>query len=192
MKISSTRKIVVTGLLAALSSVLMYLNFALPFSLPFLKIDFSDFPALLASFSVGPLSGLAVCLIKNLISLPASSTLGFGELSNFILSSAFVVSAGLFYRKHKTKKGALIASLIGVFTMSVCAIFSNYFIVYPAYFKYSGFITEDTLLGIAGVDAVLKVVLLFNFPFTFFKGLLNFLVTFILYKRISPILQGRK
>ena len=192
MKSFSARKIVVTGLLAALSSVLMYLNFALPFSLPFLKIDFSDFPALLASFSVGPLSGVAVCLIKNLVSLPASSTVGFGELSNFILSSAFVLSSGIFYRRHKTKKGALIASAIGVVTMSVCAIFSNYFIVYPAYFKYSGFINEGVLLGIANVDSVMKVVLLFNVPFTFLKGLLNFIITFVLYKRISPILQGKK
>ncbi len=192
MKKNSARKIVVTGLLAALSSVLMYLNFALPFSLPFLKIDFSDFPALLASFAVGPVSGFVVCLIKNLISLPASSTMGFGELSNFILSTAFVLSSGIFYKKHKSKKGALIASAIGVVTMSVCAIFSNYFIVYPAYFKFSGFMNEGLLLGIANVDSVMKVVLMFNLPFTFFKGLLNFLVTFLLYKRISPILQGRR
>ena len=73
MKTSPTRKIVVTGLLAALSSVLMYVNFALPFAPPYLKIDFSDFPALLASFSVGPISGLAVCLIKNIISLGQSA-----------------------------------------------------------------------------------------------------------------------
>lgn len=192
MKKTQTRKIVVTGLLAALSSVLMYLNFALPFSLPFLKIDFSDFPALLASFAVGPISGFAVCLIKNLVSLPASSTVGFGELSNLILSSAFVISAGVIYRKNKTKKGAFIACLVGVATMSVCAVFSNYFIVYPAYFKYSGFINEGVLLGIANVDSVMKVVLLFNLPFTFLKGTLNTLVTFILYKRISPILQGKK
>lgn len=192
MKKSTPRKIVVTGLLAALSSVLMYLNFALPFSLPFLKIDFSDFPALIASFAVGPISGLAVCLIKNLISLPASSTMCLGELSNFILSSTFVLVSGIIYKNNKTRKGAFVACAMGLIAMSVCTVFSNYFIVYPAYFKFSGFINENVLLSIANLDSVFKVVLAFNLPFTFFKGLLNAIVTFLLYKRISPILQGRR
>ncbi|MBE6700638.1 MAG: ECF transporter S component [Ruminococcaceae bacterium] len=194
MKRNYTRKIVVTGLLAALSSVLMYLNFALPFAPSYLKIDFSDFPALLASFSVGPLSGLAVCLIKNLVSLPASSTGFVGELSNFILSSLFVLFAGLYYKKHRTKKGALTASLIGMFVMAFSAIFTNYFLVYPAY---SRIMPIEVIIGMSSkiipwIDSTLKVVLIFNFPFTLLKGALNALVTFLLYKRISPIIQGKR
>lgn len=194
MKASSTRKIVVTGLLAALSSVLMYLNFALPFAPSYLKIDFSDFPALLASFSVGPFSGLAVCLIKNLVSLPASSTGFVGELSNFLLSSAFVVTAGFYYKKHRSKKGAFVASVIGTVLMALTAIVTNYFLVYPAY---SRIMPVEVIIGMSAkiipwIDSVLKVVLVFNFPFTLLKGALNAIVTFILYKRISPIIQGKR
>ena len=193
-KIISTRKIVVTGLLAAVSSTLMYLNFALPFAPSYLKIDFSDFPALLASFSVGPLSGLVVCLIKNLISLPASTTGFVGELSNFLLSSSFVLLSGIYYKYHKTKKGALCSVIIGAFSMAFFAIFTNYFLVYPAY---SRIMPIEAIIGMSSkiipyVDSVLKVVLVFNFPFTLFKGFLNALLTFVLYKRLSHIIQGRK
>lgn len=194
MKASPTRKIVVTGLLAALSSVLMYLNFALPIAPSYLKIDFSDFPALLASFSVGPLSGFAVCLIKNLVSLPASTTGFVGELSNFLLSSVFVVTAGCYYKKHRSKKGALAASLLGAFSMALAAIVTNYFLVYPAYSK---IMPIEVIIGMSSkiipwVDSVLKVVVIFNFPFTLLKGILNVILTFAVYKRISPIIQGRK
>ena len=194
MKTSSTRKIVVTGLLAALSSVLMYVNFALPIAPSYLKIDFSDFPALLASFAVGPVSGLAVCLIKNLVSLPASTTGFVGELSNFLLSSVFVVSAGIYYKHHRTKKGALVASLIGAFSMAFVAILTNNLLVYPAY---SRIMPIEVIIGMSAaiipwVDSVFKVVLVFNFPFTLLKGILNVIVTFAVYKRISPIIQGKR
>ncbi len=190
----STRKIVVTGLLAALSSALMYLNFALPFAPSYLKIDFSDFPALLASFSVGPLSGFAVCFIKNLLSLPASNTGFVGELSNFLLSSSFVLISGIYYKFHKTKKGALISVIIGALSMALFAIFTNYFFVYPAY---SRIMPIEVIIGMSSeivpyIDSVIKVVLLFNFPFTLLKGILNAFVTFVLYKRLSHIIQGKK
>lgn len=193
MKTLQTRKIVVTGLLAAVSSVLMYLNFALPFAPSYLKIDFSDFPALLASYAVGPVSGVFVCLIKNLVSLPASTTGFVGELSNFLLSSTFVLISGIYYQKEKTKKGALMASIIGAFTMAVMAVSTNYFLVYPAYSK---IMPISVIIGMSSkiipwIDSVIKVVLVFNFPFTLLKGLLNVVVTFAVYKRISPIIQGK-
>ena len=194
MKSSPTRKIVVTGLLAALSSVLMYLNFALSFAPSYLKIDFSDFPALLASFAVGPFSGFCVCLIKNLVSLPASTTGFVGELSNFLLSSVFVLTAGTYYKSHKNKKGALVASLLGAFSMALAAIITNYFLVYPAYSK---IMPVEAIIGMSSkiipwVNSVFKVVVCFNFPFTLLKGILNVLLTFAVYKRISPIIQGKK
>ncbi len=194
MKTNYTRKIVVTALLSALSSVLMFINFSLPFVPSYLKVDFSEFPALLASFSVGPLSGVAVCFVKNLINVFSSSTMGIGELSNFILGVLFVVPAGIYYRRHKTKKGALIASLLGTLVMSVFSVATNYFLVYPAY---QLVIPVEAIIGMSQklvpfVDSVLKVILVFNLPFTFCKGVLNVIITFLLYKRISPIIRGRK
>ena len=91
-----THKLAVTAMLAAAATVLMALDFPIPFLIPpFVKMDFSELPALLAAFSIGPLSGAAVCLVKNLINLAMSSTNGVGELCNFLLGVCFVIPEGL-------------------------------------------------------------------------------------------------
>ncbi|MBR4941280.1 MAG: ECF transporter S component, partial [Clostridia bacterium] len=62
-----TRKLVITAIMSALAFVLMLLEFSVPFVIPdFIKFDFSELPALICAFAVGPIWGGAVCLIKNL------------------------------------------------------------------------------------------------------------------------------
>ena len=100
------RFIAVTGILGAVSTVLMMLSFSVPFMPSFIKFDFSELPALIAAFSMGPLSGVAVCLIKNLINLTMTTTGGVGELSNFILGACLVLPAGLIYKYRKNRKTA--------------------------------------------------------------------------------------
>ena len=75
------RYLTVTAILSAFATVLMLLEFSVPFMPDFIKLDFSEFPALIAAFSMGPISGVSVCLVKNLIHLPLSATGGVGELS---------------------------------------------------------------------------------------------------------------
>ena len=98
---SYVRRLVVTAVLSALSAALMYLEFSVPVVPSFLKYDFSDLPALIAAFGVGPLAGVAVELIKNLIHLPMTATGGVGELANFIIGVCYVLPAGLIYRFRK-------------------------------------------------------------------------------------------
>ena len=115
------RKMTVTAILAAVSTVLMFLSFNVPFMPSFIKMDFSELPALIAAFAYGPLSGVIVCLIKNLINLLSTQTGGVGELSNFILGCAFVLPAGLIYKHKKTKKSAVLGALLGAVIMaSLC------------------------------------------------------------------------
>ena len=128
------RTIAVTGMLGALATILMFLEFPIPMLIPpFIKFDFSELPALLAAYAMGPVSGIAVCFIKNVINLLHSQTGGVGELSNFILGVCFVLPAGLIYKKKKTQKNALIGAFAGAVLMAVVSVFSNYFIVYPVY-----------------------------------------------------------
>ena len=68
------RKLVMTAMLAAVATVLMFLSFGIPLVPSYLKLDFSELPALIASFSIGPLSGVVVCLVKNLINLMNTTT----------------------------------------------------------------------------------------------------------------------
>lgn len=189
----SLRYITATAVLSALSTVLMMLSFSVPFMPSFLKLDFSELPALIASFSMGPVSGVLVCLIKNLLNLPFSTTGGVGELCNFLLGTCFVLPAGLIYRFRKNRRTALLAALLGALAMAFASLPLNYFISYPMYMK---FLPLEQIIGMyqaifPGVNGLFQCLLIFNVPFTFLKGLLDTILTFLVYKRISPLIHGR-
>ena len=190
----SVRRVTMTGLLAAIATVLMYLEFSVPFVPSFLKFDISELPALIAGFAFGPVEGVLVCLIKNLLKLPGTTTGCVGELANFLLGASFVLPAATLYRFKKGRKSALIGSLAGALLMGACSIPINYFITYPVYTK---FLPHDAIIGmyqaiLPGVDDLLSCLIIFNAPFTFLKGVVDAAITFLIYKRISPLLKGKK
>ena len=98
----NVRYLTVTAMLSAVAYILMFLDFSVPFMPSFIKMDLSELPALIGSFAMGPLCGVIICLVKNVLHLFITSTGGVGELSNFILGVAFVLPAGLLYKHKKT------------------------------------------------------------------------------------------
>ena len=191
---SRVRYIAMTGILSAIATVLMMLSFSVPFMPSFIKLDFSELPALIASFSMGPMSGVMVCLIKNLINLTMTTTGGVGELSNFLLGVFFVWPAGVLYHMHQNRRMALIASLVGAFCMASASLPSNYYLTYPVY---ANLMPLDLILRayqeiVPGVDGLFQCLLFFNVPFTLLKGLLDTALTFLVYKRISPLIKGKR
>lgn len=186
------RKIAVVGMLTALAEILMILDFSLPMLIPFfVKMDFSELPALIASFVISPLAGVAVCLLKNVIHLFFTSTGGIGELCNFLLGAMMVFPAGLIYKHMKTRKGAVIACLVGCVVMAVMSAPINYYISYPVYLKFMGLediISEYQKLNPA-VSNLWDALIWFNAPFTFVKGLLVSVITFVIYKPLSNALK---
>lgn len=188
-----THKLTVTAMLSALAAVLMFIDFSIPLVPSFIKLDVSELPGLLASFSLGPVYGVAVILIKDLINVARSTSSGVGEFCNFLLGAVFVFTAGLAYKKMKSRKGALIGSLIGAIAMAVLSFPINYYITYPFYLKlYS--MTAEQMVGVyqailPSVKSLSDCLLIFNTPFTLFKGLLDVALTFLIYKRLSPILH---
>lgn len=192
-KKTNVRAITVTAIMGALSTVLMMIEFSIPIMPSFIKLDFSELPALITSFAYGPVWGITVCLIKNLIHMFVSSTGCIGEISNFILGAVFVGVAGLIYKKKKDKKSALISCLISSAVMAVFSVFSNYFVVYPLYIKVLG-MTEEMILGmyqaiLPAVDNLFEAILIFNLPFNFVKTIIVSVICFVLYKRLSPIMK---
>ena len=191
----NVRKIAGTGVLSALAHVLMFLEFPIPMFIPnFIKFDVSELPALIASFAYGPVSGVFVCLIKNLLNLLIkSSTGGVGELSNFILGVLFVIPAGILYKYRKTRSAAALGSILGALLSAILSFFTNYYVVYPIYTK---FMPMEAIIGaykaiLPSVDSLKEALIIFNVPFTFCKFAIVTVVTFIIYKRISPILKGK-
>lgn len=194
MKTNSIRKMIVTAMLSAVSVVLMYLQIALPFMPSFIQFDVSDLPALIGAYAFGPLSGVIICALKNLIHLFVTTTVGVGELSNFILGTLFVLPAGLIYKYHKNRKGALLGALIGSVMMAVGGVFSNLFLIYPLFDKL--FWPYEAILAayqaiLPAADTMFKALVIFNLPFTLCKGLINSAICFGIYKPLSPILKGK-
>lgn len=192
IKRMNVRMITATGMLSAISFALMFMEFSVPFMPGFIKMDLSELPALIGAFAYGPIAGVIICLIKNLLHLFISSTGGVGELSNFLLGASFVLVAGFVYKWKKNRKSALIGSIAGALVMGIFSVFSNYFLVYPIYYN---FMPEEAILAayqliFSGVNNILECLIVFNMPFTFVKGILSVVITFLVYKRLSPILKG--
>ena len=193
-EVSKIRWMAVTAMMGAMATVLMMLDFSVPMLMPsFIKFDFSELPALIASFALGPLSGACVCLIKNVLNLVlhGSTTGGVGELSKLILGCAFVVPAGIIYKSKKSRKTAIIGSFVGALSMAVLSVFSNYFIIYPIY---ENFMPLEAIIGAyqkinPRVSGLLECLILFNLPFTFVKGAASAVITVLVYKYISPVLK---
>ena len=206
---SRTHRIAVPAMLSAAATVLMFLEFPIPFLIPsFVELDFSELPALLAAFSLGPVSGVVVCLVKNVIKgLLFSGTGGVGEMCNFLLGICFIIPAGLIYRYKRTRSGALMGALAGAVIMAVCSIPVNYFISYPVYTK---FLPMDVIISmyqeivqsfngllsragapfaLPAVNGLLGCLIAFNAPFTLLKGLLDMGLCFLIYKPLSPLLH---
>ena len=193
---TKVRALTGTAMLGAVAAVLMYLEFSIPIMPAFVKLDVSELPALIASFAYGPVSGVLVCLIKNLIKLPSTSTAAVGELFNFVMGALFVGVAGIVYKRNKTRKGAIVGALLGALVMAVVSVPYNYFIVYPAYVVMYH-LPLEAIIGMyqainPSVDGLLTCLLVFNLPFTFVKGVLDAVLCFLIYKPLSPILHGRK
>jgi len=192
----TTKKIAIIGVFGALSAVLLIFNFPVFFAPSFYKIDFADVPALIGGFALGPLTAGLIEIIKillNIIMEGGSQTAFIGELSNLLMSIAFVVSASFVYKKNHTKKGAIKSLIIGTVVLAIVGTVLNYVLIIPAYTKFMN-IPLEAIIGMGSkiipiIDSKLKLVLLCTLPFNLVKGLLQSLITFILYKRISPLLK---
>ena len=191
---TKTHRLTVAAMLSAVATVLMFVDFSVPFMPSFIKMDISELPALLAAFSLGPWFGVAVCLIKNLINCLRTTTGCVGELCNFLLGAIFVFTAGLTYQKfhhRKSRRGALIGSLVGAVAMAALSVPLNYYLTYPIY---SQFFPIDQIVGMyqainPSVNGLLDCLVTFNMPFTLLKGLLDVGICFLIYKPLSPLLH---
>lgn len=191
-KKTNVYRMAVIAILSAIAYILMFFEFSIPIMPGFIKLDLSDLPALLGAFAVGPWAGVLIALIKNLLHLTITTTGGVGELSNFILNAIFVLPAGLIYHRKKTKKSAVVGSVIGAVIMDIAGVFTNYLIVYPIYYRIM--IPEETILAayqaiVPSVETIFESLLIFNLPFNFGKCMISVVITCLIYNRLIPIFR---
>lgn len=174
-KTLNTNKFIKLSLLAAIAVVLMYVDFPVIPIFPWLKIDLSDMPALMGAFAFGPLSGIIIEFMKNLLILLVKGTsTGFvGEFANFLIGASLVWPAAMIYKINKTKKTAILGMIVGTISMEVLGILANVYIILPAF-------------GMSMSKAeLMQYVTVGLLPFNGIKGILVCLTTYLLYKKVS-------
>lgn len=194
-KVLTTANIAKIAILSAIAYVLMLIEFPLPFAPSFYKFDFSEVAVLLGGFAMGPAAGVIIEAVKVLLNLlfNGTVTMGIGELANFLIGCSLVVPASLIYKKHKTKKNALIGMIVGTLVMTIVGVLLNWIVLIPAFIKIAGY-PEDAIIGMGQaifpfIHNIFTLVIACVTPFNLFKGVVVSLITTILYKHVSPILH---
>lgn len=193
-KSTPLNKLIKVALLSAIAYILMFAELALPIFPNFLKLDVSDLPAIIGALALGPIYGVAVELIKNLLHLMQTTSGGVGELANFLVGTALIVPAGLIYQVKRTKLGAGLGLGIGVLTMALMGALANYYILLPFYQSMMPIeaIIEWASAVNSNITSLWTLILYAIVPFNLFKGALISIVTMLIYKPISPLLTGVK
>lgn len=163
------------SLLSAIAVILMYIDFPVIPLFPWLKIDLSEVPVLMGAFAFGPMTGIVIELIKNLLIIVFKGTYtGFvGEVANFIVGISLVVPASTIYKRNKTKKSAIIGMIVGILILEIVGIIANVYFLLPAY----GMKMDSSQL--------MQYVTLGLLPFNGIKGIIVSISTYLLYKRLS-------
>ncbi len=189
----TTSNMVKIAMLSAVSYVLMLFEFPLPGFPPFLQIDLSEIPVIVGAVAMGPLCGIFIELVKNILHLFNSTTFGVGELANFCVGISLVVPIGLFYKKKKDISHYVLGSVIGTILMIIVACIFNYYIMLPLFAKLSG-VEVQAFADMAGalnsrVKDVRTLIVFAFAPFNFIKAVVVSIIGYFVCKVLKPIFK---
>lgn len=191
----TTKDLIKIAILGAVATVIYYLDFPVPFMPGFIKLDLSNVVALFTGFALGPIPGILVCLIKDVIHLlirGLGTTMGVGDVFDLVTSCTFVLTASLIYKKGRSKKSALIGSIAGIITYTAISLPLNYYVTYPIYAAAFG--GMDAIMGayqaiFPKTSGLFMALCIFNVPFTIVKGILCTGVVMLIYKPLVTALR---
>lgn len=169
-----TKKMAVMAMLAALSFIVMAVG-RIPIVL-FLKYDPKDVVIAIGGFIFGPLASFLISIIVSFVEMLTLSDTGpIGLVMNILSTCSFACTAAFIYKKKHTLKGAIAGLVAGVAAMTVVMITWNYFIT-PLY------------MGMPR-EAVAELLIPAFLPFNLFKGVLNSVLTLLIYKPLVNALR---
>jgi riboflavin transporter FmnP len=180
------------GILGALSAAL-YIFPEIPVFPPIYKIDLSALPALVGGMTMGPLASLLILLIKDLTGLLHSTSMGVGELADFLMTGSLCVAASAVYIRRKDMRGAVLGMALGILAITLVGAAANYWIMIPFYMKVMN-LPEEAIIGMMAklvpeVDSLGKMILLVVMPFNFLKGVIIGAVSLLVYKPLRKLLE---
>lgn len=168
----STRRIAMYALFVALAMAASLIELPIFPAAPWLKYDPSGIVCLVAGFAFGP---YAAAIVSILGFLPHVFTSPWGALMGMLVALAISVPASLVYRRKRTRRGAMTGMALGMVIALVVALISN-LLVTPLYAH----------MTVAQVAAMIVPILL---PFNLLKFAIHAVVTFLIYKPITTLLD---
>ena len=191
--IFSVRKLCIMALIGAISAIVMLFEIPLWFAPPFYELDFSEIFVLIGGFALGPLAAVIIELVKIAVNtlITGTTTAFVGELANFVVGCAFVVPATVIYKYNKKRSGAILGLIMGILSFGLIGCLVNYYVMLPLY---SQFMPLDEIIAMGAdknenINSLFTFVLFATLPFNLSKGVLSSIITFIIYKHVSPILH---
>lgn len=175
----SARKIATIGVFAALSYIVMLLDFPIFPAVPFLKLDFSNVFVMLVGFAFGPVEGLVVLVIKEVLHIPIGTTGGVGELANICMGLAYIIVPSITYYFKKGIKIVIPTLLVGVVLQVGVSLLCNRYITFPLY------------MG-EGAASAFNDFYPFITAFNAIKGVANSILCLVLYKYLSKAFKKLK
>ena len=178
------------AILTAIASILFLIEIPV---VAFYRLDLSNVPVLLGTFSMGAVPGLIILFLKSAIGLLHSNSAGVGELADFIMGAALILPAAFIYHRNKTRKNAIIGMIIGTLCTAIVGVLVNKFIMIPFYMGAFHMDMQGILdfARVTGIDTEWKLLLLITAPFNLLKGTVLCIVTGLIYKPLSPILHEK-
>ena len=185
-----TSTLVKVGVLSSIGYILMFIAIPIPFLFPdFLKIDISDLPVLIGGITLGPIFGVLIAFIKNLLQFLTgmSTTGGIGELANFLIGASLVFASSMLVKNNKNLVKAL---LFGVIAMTLMGVLSNYFLILPFY---STIMPIEDVIEMASVinpniTGKIDFIIWMIVPFNILKGFIISSITVLTYDKIKKVL----
>ncbi len=182
------RRMVIIAMLGSVATILMQFNFPLPALPGFLKFDFGEIPAVLAIMTMGPMAGITVELIKNILHwfLSGSPTgVPVGEIANFTTGLLFILPIYFIFNKFRTTKGLATGLFAGTVAMAVGMSALNYLVFLP---MYTYFLNMPATTG----DALYKMIVLGILPFNIVKGIIMMVLSIALFSKMKNWIEQQR
>lgn len=194
-KLGSTHFLAYTAIFSAMAGVLMFIEIPLFFAPSFYEIDLSEIPIMICTFYLGPVSGVVAEFLKIIVKLvlKGTTTAFVGDFANFVVGCSFILPASIIYHARPSRKTALIGMGVGTLVLTVFGSLFNGFYLIPKFAVLFG-MPMDAIVAMgtkvnAAITDVWTLVAFAVVPFNLVKGVAVSALTFLLYKRISPILH---
>ena len=174
-----SKKITSISILVALSIIAGYfIHFPILPQAPFLLYDPGNVFLLIGSFKLGPKIGVLMTLITAILFALITGQGGpYGALMNFLATGTLVYISSQIYLLYHTKKGAILGIILGTLAMTLIMVPAN-LIITPLYLGVDRGIVVNMLIPVI-------------IPFNLLKGIISGFITFILYKRLYPLIISK-